>query len=108
MSEQIENNYDIRCGLLMKIELNKNYIENYLQECYNMKFEKKNYNNADNKLINIFWNELNEECCSIFEKPHLYETTNYILEEVKERLIIQSYKYGFNFECEEDEDEDED
>jgi len=91
------NNYDIRSGLLMKIELNKNYVENMLVESYKYEFDDKAYNNATDEKINAFWTLLNEKCVHIFERTFEYNTNEKVLEAIKDELDYLSNQYEWDF-----------
>lgn len=94
------NNHDIRCGMLMKIELNKNYIEEYIEENYNKVIQ---YDCCNENKIDAFWRELNQNCVRIFEAPQLYPTPELQMEEIFNRLELLAYDYDFDIQDKEEE-----
>lgn len=52
------NNYDIRCGVFMKMELNKNFIINLFEEIDGWKFD---FEGEKEEKVNCFWREVDEK-----------------------------------------------
>jgi len=88
----MSNNYDIRCGLIMSVELNKNYVEHYLNENCNLYFEDKNYNCASERIINKFWKKVNNKAAFLLE-----DQDENVMEELREAVCSIGEEFGFNF-----------
>lgn len=92
------NNYDIRCGLIMDIKLNKNYVEWMLIDGYELHFDDGNYRNANESTIDLFWRDVNRRFNHSFCIEECQEFS--VGSELFEIVMELSEEYNFNFERE--------